>query len=171
MKILNKAAALLGSLVVILSGCAKERTGPFDVPSAIPSSSGQLSGQAPVSDEVARAAGEISAAKVYFAFDRAEIRPQDQDTLNRVAEALKRHPSIRISIHGHTDERGGSEYNYNLGERRARAAYRYLMSAGAPARQVDMVTYGKHTPAMAGHSESAWSRNRRAEFVVLTTCF
>ena len=190
MKTLKKTTIFLGCMAacaVILSGCAGERKGPFDVPGAVPSSSGSggyagaggypggatgtYTGQAPVSGDVARAAAEISAAKVYFAFDRADIRPEATATLDRVAVVLKQYPSIRISIQGHTDERGGSEYNYKLGERRARAAYRYLMNAGVPARQVDMVTFGKHTPAVAGHAESAWSRNRRAEFIVLTTCY
>lgn len=174
MKTLQKTLTLLGclaALAVVLSGCARERRGPFDVPAAVPSSSGYAAESGAASGDLARAVAEIRAANVYFAFDRADIRPEYRETLDRVALALIRHPSVRISIQGHTDERGGSEYNYDLGARRARSAFRYLLNAGVPASRVDMVTFGKYSPAMAGQSEYAWSRNRRVEFIVLTTCY
>lgn len=163
-------------LVLVLAGCAKERTGPFDVPGAWPSSgaaasAGAAFGPGAPDSDVTRAAAEIAAAKVYFAFDRADIRPDAHQALNRVSSLLRQYPSIRISIHGHCDERGSREYNFGLGERRARAAYRYLVNAGVPARQIDMVTYGKMVPSPPGRGESVWSLNRRAEFVVLTTCY
>ena len=176
---------LAGTLVFLfaLMGCAKPRTGPFDVPSNDPrsladsgstSSFGQAGGShaAPgTSDAVLRAAAEIAAAKAYFDFDRAIIKPEAQAAITRVAELLKQNPPIRISLNGHCDERGGYEYNYGLGERRARAVYAALLRAGAPSSQIDMVTYGKKVPAVPGKTESAHSRNRRVEFVVLTTCY
>ncbi len=116
-------------LALGLAGCAKPRTGPFDVPAAMPSSR-----YAFVSADVDQAAARINAAKVYFAFDRADIRPDARAALDQVAFLLKQHPSIRISIQGHCDERGSRGYNFDLGDRRARAAYGYLVSAGVPAR-------------------------------------
>ncbi len=172
---MNRYSALFmtGSLALALgfSGCsAKPRTGPFDVPSAglgIAVSSRQESG---LSDALTRAAAEIAAAAIYFDFDRAALRPDAYATLDHVADLLRRHPSIRIALQGHCDERGGEEYNYGLGERRARAAYGYLRSAGVPAAQLVMVNYGEKTPAVTGHTESAHARNRRVAFCVLTTC-
>ena len=92
-------------------------------------------------------------------------------TIDRVATLLRQNPSVRISLHGHCDERGGNEYNYGLGERRARAVYGSLLSAGAPSYQVEMVNHGKKNPAVPGRTEAAYSRNRRVEFIVLTTCY
>ena len=173
---------LAGCLIMLfgLIGCAKPRTGPFDIPSPAPglatasgrtaagSTSSAFTGS---SDAVNRAAAEIVTAKVFFAFDRADIRPEAQTAINRVAELLRQNPPIRISLHGHCDERGSYEYNYGLGERRARAVRAALLRAGAPSAQIDMVTYGKRVPATPGKTEDAHSRNRRVEFVVLTTCY
>ena len=168
------------AFLVGLAGCAKPRTGPFDVPSAAPgtlSASGQSAGSGASSgfggssDAVNRAAAEIVAAKVFFTFDRADIRPEAHPVINRVAELLRQNPPIRISLHGHCDERGSYEYNYGLGERRARAVHAALLRAGAPAAQIDMVTYGKKVLATPGRTEDAHSRNRRVEFIVLTTCY
>ncbi len=166
---LNRVFALLGCLLVAagLSGCAKPRTGPFDVPSAMPSSVPPAASP----DAVNRAAVEIAAAKVYFAFNRADLRPEARAALDTVAALLKRNPSIRVSIQGHCDERGGREYNFDLGARRARAAYRYLLDANVPPRQMEMVTYGKLSPIVPGGTEGAYAMNRRAEFVILTTCY
>lgn len=169
-----RLAALLGCFFClgILAGCPKPRTGPFDVPAAT-GSGAMVPGKAfrGSSDELNRAAAAIAAATVYFAFDRADIQPDARLEIERVAVLLKQYPSIRISLHGHCDERGPNEYNYGLGERRARAVYAQLLGVGAPSSQVEMVTYGKKTPAVTGRTESAYARNRRVEFVVLTTCF
>lgn len=153
-----------------LAGCAKPRTEPFDVPSGVSRVSLPASRESGRSDAVNRAAGEIAAATIYFAFDRAEIRADAAATLERVAALLKENPSIRIALQGHCDERGGEEYNYGLGERRARAAYGALLRAGVPASQLAMVNYGEKAPAIAGRTEAAYSRNRRVAFHVLTTC-
>ena len=178
-------AALVGSLLclVFLAGCgAKPRTGPFDVPGAAPGSrsesvpvmvsgSGTATRTGVSDDEVNRAAAEIATSVVYFDFDRATVRPDASPAIERVAALLKRYPSIRISLRGHCDERGPYEYNYGLGERRARAVYGQLMGLGVPVYQVEMVTYGKLDPAVPGHTESAYWRNRRVEFAVLTPCY
>lgn len=164
----------LAALMMIFAGCAKERTGPFDVPGAVPGGGagfGQGARQMNATDDtVARAAAEIAASKIFFDFNKSAIRPDAQATLDRVASLLKQYPAIGINIEGHCDERGGREYNYALGERRARAAYSALVARGINPGQVYMVTYGKETPAVYGHTESAYARNRRAEFIVVTTC-
>lgn len=154
--------------LLALAGCAKPRTGPFDVPVAVPSS--VPVSPAPFDDGVQRAAAEISSQKIYFAFDRAELGPEAYPILDRIASLLKGRPEIRISIQGHCDERGSRNYNFDLGDRRARAAYSYLVQCGVSPAQLDMVTYGEITPAVPARTEPDHARNRRGEFVVLTTC-
>ncbi len=104
--------------------------------------------------------------EVFFDFDRAEIRDADRATLAKNADALKRFDFLRVTVEGHCDERGTVEYNLALGERRARAAYDYLVSLGVPADRLKTVSYGKEVPACAVSSEECWQRNRRAHFTV-----
>ena len=85
--------------------------------------------------------------EVFFDFDKAEIREQDRATLSQNADALKRFDFLRITVEGHCDERGTVEYNLALGERRAKAAYDYLVSLGVPADRLKTVSYGKEVPA------------------------
>jgi peptidoglycan-associated lipoprotein len=82
------------------------------------------------------------------------------------AAILKKYPTWIITIEGHCDERGTAEYNLALGEKRALAAKTYLVSLGVPADRLRTVSYGKEFPVDPGHDESAWSKNRRAHFVV-----
>jgi peptidoglycan-associated lipoprotein len=103
---------------------------------------------------------------VFYALDSSELDQAGQQTLNANAEILKKYPSWVITIEGHCDERGTAEYNLALGERRALAAKTYLVSLGIPADRLRTVSYGKEFPFDPGHDESAWSKNRRAHFVV-----
>lgn len=105
--------------------------------------------------------------KVYFDFDRADLRPDAIETLNANAAALKKHATLRIRIEGHCDERGTEEYNIGLGERRAKAAYTYLANLGVSASRMEIVSYGKSQPEDPSHNEDAWSRNRRDVFLVI----
>jgi peptidoglycan-associated lipoprotein len=103
---------------------------------------------------------------VFFAYDSAEVDGTGQQTLNANAEVLKKYPEWVITIEGHADERGTAEYNLALGERRAMAARAYLVSLGIPADRLKIVSYGKEFPFDPSHTEAAWSKNRRAHFVV-----
>jgi peptidoglycan-associated lipoprotein len=103
---------------------------------------------------------------VYFAYDQAEIESAGQEALNKNAGILKQYPTWVVTIEGHSDERGTAEYNLALGERRALAARNYLVSLGIPADRLRTVSYGKEFPFDPNHDESAWSKNRRAHFVV-----
>jgi peptidoglycan-associated lipoprotein len=103
---------------------------------------------------------------VFFALDSSDIDGAGQQALNADAEILKKYPSWTITIEGHCDERGTAEYNLALGERRAVAAKTYLVSLGVPADRLRTVSYGKEFPFDPGHNEDAWSKNRRAHFVV-----
>ena len=104
--------------------------------------------------------------EVFFDFDKAEIREPDRATLAKNADALKRFDFLRVTVEGHCDERGTVEYNLALGERRAKAAYDYLVSLGVPADRLKTVSYGKEVPVCRRPSEECWQRNRRAHFTV-----
>ena len=86
--------------------------------------------------------------------------------LTKNAEALKKFDFLRVTIEGHCDERGTVEYNLALGERRARAAYDYLVSLGVAADRLKTVSYGKEVPVCQQSNEDCWARNRRAHFAV-----
>jgi peptidoglycan-associated lipoprotein len=103
---------------------------------------------------------------VFFGLDAAEVDAEGQRILQANADILRRYQTWQISIEGHCDERGTAEYNLALGERRAVAARNYLVSLGIPADRVKTVSYGKEFPFDPGHTEEAWSKNRRAHFVV-----
>lgn len=103
---------------------------------------------------------------VFFPLDSFEVDGTAQQALNANAAILKKYPTWVITIEGHCDERGTAEYNLALGEKRALAAKTYLVSLGVPADRLRTVSYGKEFPFDPGHDESAWSKNRRAHFVV-----
>ena len=103
---------------------------------------------------------------VFFALDSSEVDQSGQQALKTNAAILQKYGSWVITIEGHCDERGTAEYNLALGERRALAAKTYLVSLGIPAERLRVVSYGKEFPFDPGHDEAAWSKNRRAQFVV-----
>ncbi len=99
----------------------------------------------------------------YFGTNLSDITAQSYGGLNAHARYLTQNPSARLQLSGHTDERGTREYNLALGERRANAVARYLVSMGVNAGQLSVVSYGKEKPAADGSDESAWAQNRRVE--------
>ena len=103
---------------------------------------------------------------VFFELDSSEIAAQGQAVLNANAALLKKYPAWAVTIEGHCDERGTAEYNLALGERRAVAARTYLVSLGISADRLRTVSYGKEFPFDPGHDEAAFSKNRRAHFVI-----
>jgi peptidoglycan-associated lipoprotein len=102
---------------------------------------------------------------IQFDFDKADIRADAQQTMTANAGRMREHGSLKVRIEGHCDERGTVEYNQALGDRRARAARDYLVSVGIPAQRLRTISFGKERPLDPGHTESAWSVNRRAEFI------
>jgi peptidoglycan-associated lipoprotein len=103
---------------------------------------------------------------VFFLYDSSEIETEGQQVLTANAAILKKYPDWVITIEGHSDERGTAEYNLALGNRRASAARAYLISLGIPADRLRTVSYGKEFPFDPSHTESGWSKNRRAHFVL-----
>ncbi len=101
---------------------------------------------------------------IQFDFDSAALTDQARAILGRHAEWLGGYSDVTLLIEGHCDERGTVEYNLALGERRANAAYSYLMSLGIVATRLKTISYGKEFPFDPNHTEEAWGRNRRAHF-------
>lgn len=103
---------------------------------------------------------------IYFEYDKSNIRPEYQPVLESISQWLVKNSGSQLLIEGHCDERGTDEYNLALGERRALAVRRYLVALGASSDRVHTISYGEEKPAVPGSDESAWSKNRRAEFKV-----
>lgn len=106
--------------------------------------------------------------RIYFDFDSASLSEVSRSTLAKNAAALAKEAMSKIRIEGNCDERGSAEYNLALGERRAKAAHQYLVTMGVKSDRLSIISYGKEKPAVQGSDESAWSKNRRDEFVVVT---
>jgi peptidoglycan-associated lipoprotein len=102
---------------------------------------------------------------VYFDFDSNTIKPEYQAIVDGQARFLRANPARHIFLEGHTDERGGREYNLALGQRRAEAVKQALKLLGVQDSQMEAVSFGKEKPADPGHDEGAWSKNRRVEIV------
>ena len=105
-------------------------------------------------------------ADVYFDYDQARLSDQARGILEKHALWLQNHRSAKIAIEGHCDERGTTDYNLALGEQRARAARDYLVNLGVAGDRITTVSYGKERPLDPASNEAAWSKNRRAHFVV-----
>jgi peptidoglycan-associated lipoprotein len=103
---------------------------------------------------------------VYFDFDKYDIRPADAAILKENAALLKKYTNVKIQIEGHCDERGTSEYNLALGERRANSTKNYLMTLGVSPERISTISYGEEKPLDPGHSEEAWGKNRRAHTII-----
>jgi peptidoglycan-associated lipoprotein len=102
---------------------------------------------------------------VHFDYDKYEIRSEDTRILDAAASWLQQNADRLILIEGHCDERGTTEYNVALGERRAKSTMNYLLSRGVAARRMAIVSYGEERPACAQHQEGCWAKNRRAHFL------
>jgi peptidoglycan-associated lipoprotein len=103
---------------------------------------------------------------IYFDFDKSDLRPDAREGLQANASYLKSNSNVQVTIEGNCDERGSNEYNLALGKRRAEAAYKYLVDLGVESSRMTTVSYGEEKPAVEGHNELAWAKNRRDEFKV-----
>lgn len=103
---------------------------------------------------------------IHFEFDKSSLLSEAREILRRKAKWLKAHPDVLVIIEGHCDERGTSEYNVALGDRRAWSAQTYLVNLGIVPERLTTISYGEECPLDPGHNEEAWARNRRAHFAI-----
>lgn len=101
----------------------------------------------------------------FYDFNKSDLRPDARQALTQTAEFLRNYPQMHVSIEGHCDERGSTEYNLGLGERRAQAARDFLVQLGISADRLTTVSYGKEKPFCTQSNEECWQQNRRAHFV------
>ncbi len=130
------------------------------------SQAGRLS-ETEISEQLAQEVKKFESEKIYFDFDKSDLKPEARATLRQKADWLNKNPGFYMWIEGHCDERGTSEYNLALGERRAHAAMEFLKALGISEGRLRTISYGEERPADPGHNEEAWAKNRRDEFKLL----
>lgn len=161
------ARALTTSLVAIFLavGCSSKPKNSQDDAAAVGSEGNNagLSLELNGSSDTGNAGGLRT---VYFPYDSSAIEGDTKETIRSNADFLKQMANVDIQVEGHADERGGRQYNLALGERRAKAVRDQLVALGVPAKRISVVSFGNERPAVEGNDESAWSKNRRANFVI-----
>jgi peptidoglycan-associated lipoprotein len=186
MKLTKFANLLVIGLVLSLAavGCRHRPQGVTPLPNAPRTGVADLGEGAPLTPEqgltgiAANPAGShegwaedtqvFQADTVYFDYDSSTIKAMEKAKVAAVADYLKANSACAVKIEGHCDERGTQEYNRALGERRALALREELVRLDIGPGRVDTISYGEDRPAIEGHNEAAWSKNRRGVFVLLT---
>ncbi len=153
------------------------QTTPPAIPATPPAKAEPLAAQpiseAPVKTETLQPATALDTVvatldRIFFDFDSFILTQTSRDTLSRNADyLLKKQPNARVLIEGHCDERGSDEYNLALGEKRARATRDYLVTLGVAANRLSVISYGEEKPLDPAHTDEAWAKNRRAEFLIV----
>ena len=110
-------------------------------------------------------ADALSKRVIYFEFDSSDVSSEAREIISAHAQNLSQNGSLSVVLEGHADERGTREYNIALGERRAKAVKQLLVVQGVQSSQIQVISFGEERPAAVGHSESAWSLNRRTELL------
>jgi peptidoglycan-associated lipoprotein len=166
-------------LALSLSGCAKKQVaGPTEMQQ--PTATEQQIKKAPekiTEEKVAKVETKEIPSKVeeisgmfediHFDFDKYDIREDARPVLKKVSDYLIKNTTQGILIEGHCDERGTSEYNLGLGDRRAKATRDYLVSLGVPSSRIEMISYGKEKPLCNEHTEECWAKNRMSHFIIM----
>ncbi|WP_110647681.1 peptidoglycan-associated lipoprotein Pal [Salinicola peritrichatus] len=159
-----KTLAVALSLAVV-AGCSSSggtQEGNMDGTAGTTSGQGMTTGQGTSGAEMGEQMPSVNT--IYFAFDSEEIRPEFESVLDGHAQYLMANPNTNVTLEGYADERGTREYNLGLGERRAQAVEQYLTVQGVSPSQISIVSYGEERPAVEGHTEEAYAKNRRVVF-------
>jgi peptidoglycan-associated lipoprotein len=156
------AVMLIGALAACHSGTKLNENGTQGAVGTQPNPNAV----APVTvDELNNPNSPLAKRSVYFDFDSYSVKPEYQSLLQAHAQYLKSHPQRHVLIQGNTDERGTSEYNLALGQKRAEAVKQGLETLGVQDSQIEAVSLGKEKPVATGHDEASWAQNRRADIV------
>lgn len=170
---LNKVLKSLLIALPVLTMAACSSTSSTDASDADTSGVGQETVQVETVDQAVSPAEQLRQKlealrqenTIYFDFDTATIRPEFIEVLQAHGAFLTANPSVRVTVEGHTDERGTPEYNIALGERRAVSVVQYLQNLGVSAGQISTVSYGEEKPADTSRGEAGFAKNRRAVLV------
>ncbi len=154
-------------IFALLGGChtTPRAPGTAGTTNQTAASSQALGTSAAATDELNNPNSPLAKRSVYFDFDSYDVKSEYQSLLQAHADYLRRHPAQHVLIQGNTDERGTTEYNLALGERRSQAVLRTLETLGVPDAQLEAVSFGKEKPVALGHDEASWALNRRADLV------
>jgi peptidoglycan-associated lipoprotein len=169
--LLTSCALVVVSLTFLFTGCAKDEE-MADAKADTVSSGGSTGTQRPTTDPGRstsmsnQAREEFQNRHIYFAFDRYDLSTEAKATLDRKVAFMNENREARAQIEGHCDERGSSDYNLALGERRANSAKTYMTTAGVNTARLTTISYGEERPIDPGQNEAAWAKNRRAQFMV-----
>ena len=158
--------AASATALLVLTGCASQV--PLESKSAAPVSSAAEAAAKAEAARIAAAKAELAKVKpsVYFDFDKFDIKPGYQATVTAFANYLKADTKARLVIEGNADERGTTEYNLALGQKRAEAVSKALGVLGIAANRVESISNGEEKPRVKGSNEAAWAENRRADLIV-----
>ncbi|AIA70328.1 peptidoglycan-associated lipoprotein precursor [Pectobacterium atrosepticum SCRI1043] len=158
---------MLALPVLAVAACSSNKNADNDQSSMGAGNNGMMDGGNASSSEQARLQMQELQRNniVYFGLDKYDVSSEFAQMLDAHAAFLRSNPSYKVTIEGHADERGTPEYNIALGERRANAVQMYLQGKGVSSDQISIVSYGKEKPAVLGHDEAAYAKNRRAVLV------
>lgn len=151
-------------LAALLAGCPKPQPPEEPLPTGGGAPEAPKPEKAPVPEHVAQMARNFN--KVFFAFDSSDLSADGKAALDANAAIMGEYSDIRLEIQGHADERGTTEYNLALGQKRADAVVRYLLGKGIATSRVKSVSYGEERPVDGRAVETAYDENRRAEFKI-----
>ena len=148
--------------LLLLAGCANSPDQSATTAGAAVAAGAPAAARGGTQADLAATVGD----RVFFDFDRSNLKPEARMTIQRWSDWLKKYPNTTATIEGHCDERGTREYNIALGERRASATKNFLTALGIDPKRVSTISYGKERPAVVGSTEAAWAQNRRAVLVI-----
>lgn len=175
----SKTAAVLAGLVIVLSGCSSTpmtKPDPVNTTESAAPAKAASAAQSGATGSPQTTAANIppyldpnsalsTKRSIYFDFDNFSIKKEFESLLELHGKYLAKNPSLAIKIEGNSDERGGSEYNLALGQKRAETVAKALKVYGVKSTQIEAISLGEEKPKAAGHDEAAWAENRRADLV------
>ena len=155
-----RSLSVLAAAVLLLAACKQSPTTATDTSGATNATGANSGAQSSVTKGSREDFIQNVGDRVYFDFDKTEVKPEGQQVLTRQAAWLQQYPNVTVTVEGHCDERGTREYNLALGNRRANAVKSALVAAGVAANRVQIISYGKDRPVVVGSNEAAWAQNR-----------
>lgn len=175
---MKKSVILFLALIFILFGCSKKKEPVLDnqlktkQDTAVAAPKPQASETVPhidssaIREEQLQRDAKVALRTIYFNYDAFLISDESRNTLVEIGKFMKKYSDVKIKIEGHCDERGSSEYNMALGQKRADEAKKYLVTYGVSSNRFTTISWGEERPAVQGETEEAWAKNRRDEFSI-----
>ncbi len=158
---MKKNVLLVVFAAILLAACASNKSTQPSMMAQPDASAAAADAQATLDDPQ----GKLAKRSVFYPLDAAEVQDADKPLISAHAKYLAAHPHQRVLLEGNCDERGSSEYNLGLGQRRADGVRKLMLAGGASMKQIGTTSFGKEKPKATCHEESCWQENRRTDFV------